>query len=71
MDTRKTVMWNLVHELLKAFCHLDDYNRYQNPLWSTTSPNQFTAAGIACLGNCFSNGILRIETIFLQDVILK
>jgi hypothetical protein len=71
MDTRKTVMWNLVHELLKAFCHSDDYNRYQNPLWSTTSPNQFTAAGITCLGNCFPDGILRIETIFLQDVISK
>ncbi|CAG8673229.1 6511_t:CDS:2, partial [Funneliformis caledonium] len=49
IDTRKTVMWNLVHELLSAFCHSDDYNRYQNPLWNTTSPDQFTATSVTHL----------------------
>ena len=69
VNTHKSVMWNLVYELLSAFCHSDDYNRYQNPLWNTTSPDQFTAASITHLGNCFPNGTLRIEAIFLQDVI--
>jgi hypothetical protein len=62
-------MWKLVNELLSAFEHSDDYNRYQNPLWSTTSPDQITAASIRRLENCFPDGILRIEAIFLQDVI--
>jgi hypothetical protein len=38
-------------------------------LWSTTSPDQITAASIRRLENCFPDGILRIEAIFLQDVI--
>jgi hypothetical protein len=69
VETRKTAMWKLVNELLSAFEHSDDYNRYQNPLWSTTSPDQITAASIRRLENCFPDGILRIEAIFLQDVI--
>ncbi|GBC20034.2 hypothetical protein GLOIN_2v1785590 [Rhizophagus irregularis DAOM 181602=DAOM 197198] len=69
VDTRKTAMWKLVNELLSAFEHSDDYNRYQNPLWSTTTPDHITADSIRRLENCFSDGILRIEEIFLQDVI--
>ncbi|CAB4431568.1 unnamed protein product [Rhizophagus irregularis] len=69
VDTRKTAMWKLVNELLSAFEHSDDYNRYQNPLWSTTTPDQITADSIRRLENCFPDGILRIEEIFLQDVI--
>jgi hypothetical protein len=69
VDTRKMVMWNLVDELLSAFEHSDDYNRYQNPLWNTTSPDQITADSVTRLENCYSNGVLRIEKIFLQDVI--
>ncbi|RHZ51289.1 hypothetical protein Glove_481g108 [Diversispora epigaea] len=69
VNTRKSVMWNLIHELLSAFSHSDDYNRYRNSLWDTTSPDQFTAASIAHLENCFPGGTLRIEAIFLQDVI--
>ncbi|GBB84363.1 hypothetical protein RclHR1_10990004 [Rhizophagus clarus] len=62
-------MWNLIQELFSAFCHSDDYNRYQNPLWNTNSPDQITVIGIERLGNCFPDGTLRIEAIFLQDVI--
>ncbi|PKC51375.1 hypothetical protein RhiirA1_473741 [Rhizophagus irregularis] len=62
-------MWKLVNELLSAFEHSDDYNRYQNPLWSTTTPDHITADSIRRLENCFPDGILRIEEIFLQDVI--
>ncbi|PKB96693.1 hypothetical protein RhiirA5_506875 [Rhizophagus irregularis] len=69
VDTRKTAMWKLVNELLSAFEHSDDYNRYQNPLWSTTTPDHITADSIRRLENCFPDGILRIEEIFLQDVI--
>ena len=36
VDTRKITMWNLVHKLLSAFEHSDNYNLYQNPLWNTT-----------------------------------
>ncbi|RGB21950.1 hypothetical protein C1646_776936 [Rhizophagus diaphanus] len=69
VETRKTAMWKLVNELLSAFEHSDNYNRYQNPLWSTTSPDQIIVTSIERLENCFPNGILRIEAIFLQDVI--
>lgn len=69
VDTRKSVMWNLVNELLSSFCHSDEYNCYQNPLWNTTTPDQFTADGVIRLSNCFPDGTLRIEAIFLQDVI--
>ncbi|RGB22279.1 hypothetical protein C1646_748562 [Rhizophagus diaphanus] len=66
VETHKTAMWKLVNELLSAFEHSDNYNHYQNPLWSTTSSDQITAASIERLENCFSDGILRIEAIFLQ-----
>ncbi|CAB4404002.1 unnamed protein product [Rhizophagus irregularis] len=69
VDTCKTAMWKLVNELLSAFEHSDDYNCYENPLWSTTTPDQITVDSIRRLENCFPNGILRIEEIFLQDVI--
>ncbi|EXX66269.1 hypothetical protein RirG_125410 [Rhizophagus irregularis DAOM 197198w] len=61
-------MWKLVNELLSAFEHSDNYNRYQNPLWSTTTSDHITADSIRRLENCFPDGILRIEEIFLQDL---
>ncbi|RHZ48801.1 hypothetical protein Glove_541g10 [Diversispora epigaea] len=69
INTQKVVMWNLVHELLSAFQHSDEYNRYHNSLWNTTSADQFTMASVLRLHNCFPDGVLRIENIFLQDVI--
>ncbi|CAG8445949.1 2852_t:CDS:2 [Funneliformis caledonium] len=36
---------------------------------NTTSSDQFTATSITCLDNCFPDETLRIEAIFLQDVI--
>ncbi|CAG8786812.1 12201_t:CDS:2, partial [Dentiscutata erythropus] len=63
-------MRNLIHKLLSAFQNSNEYNQYQNPLWNTTSPNQFTAASIAHLYNCFPDGVLRIENIFSQDITL-
>ncbi|CAB4382623.1 unnamed protein product [Rhizophagus irregularis] len=36
---------------------------------STTTPDHITADSIRRLENCFPDGILRIEEIFLQDVI--
>jgi len=59
----------LVDKLLIAFNSSNNYNRYQNPLWDITSSSQFTFDGITRLKNCFSDGVLRIEKIFLQDVI--
>src|SRR6266542_48167 len=63
-------MWNLVDKLLIAFNSSDDYNRYQNLLWTNTIIEQFTFDGITRLKNCFSDGDLRIKSIFLQDIIL-
>ena len=70
INQRKDAMWNLVDKLLIAFNSSDDYNRYQNPLWTNTITEQFTFDGITRLKNCFSDGVLRIKSIFLQDVIL-
>ena len=62
-------MWNLVDKLLIAFNNSDNYNRYQNQLWSNTITKQFTFDGVTCLKNCFPDGVLRIKSIFLQEVI--
>jgi len=39
-------------------------------LWTNTIIEQFTFDGITRLKNCFSDRVLRIKSIFLQDVIL-
>jgi len=70
INQRKDAIWNLVDKLLIAFNSSDNYNRYQNPLWTDTITEQFTFDGITHLKNCFSDRVLQIKSIFLQDVIL-
>ncbi|RGB28413.1 hypothetical protein C1646_819145 [Rhizophagus diaphanus] len=47
---------------------VSEYQSKEIPL-GTTFPDQIIATSIECLENCFPNRILRIEAIFLQDVI--
>ncbi|CAG8578887.1 67_t:CDS:2 [Funneliformis caledonium] len=47
----------------------ENYNNVKSIFEQEAASDDDNASGIACLSNCFPDGILRIEAIFLQDVI--
>ncbi|UZO00506.1 uncharacterized protein OCT59_011633 [Rhizophagus irregularis] len=68
INQRYDTMWNLVKILLQEFDQTNESFLNSNT-WKNVYRSQLTVEGVIQLKNCFSNGIVRMQAIYYEDVL--
>ncbi|CAB4394310.1 unnamed protein product [Rhizophagus irregularis] len=67
INQRYDAMWNLVKILLQEFDQTNESFLNSNT-WKNVYRSQLTVEGVIQLKNCFSDGIVRMQAIYYEDV---
>ncbi|RGB43543.1 hypothetical protein C1646_661287 [Rhizophagus diaphanus] len=68
INQRYDAMWNLVKILLQEFDQTNESFLNSNT-WKNVYRSQLTVEGVIQLKNCFSDGIVRMQAIYYEDVL--